>query len=59
MKRGRRPAEASESLLEKTGTENCKPPKRLEQRVREILKQSPSMRWDAAVKAIVDAEGAR
>jgi len=34
---------------------NVKVPADLEKRVRKVLKKSPSMRWDAAVEAIVDA----
>jgi hypothetical protein len=49
--------EAAERLSDKICTENCKLSKRLVQRVREILKKSPSTRWYAAVRAIVDAEG--
>jgi hypothetical protein len=50
MKSGRRLEEAAESLLEKGGAKHCKHPKRLEQRVREILKKSPSMRCDARLR---------
>jgi hypothetical protein len=57
MERGRRLEEATEQLLDEIDMEDCKPPKNLEQRVRQMLKRSPWMRWDAAVKAIVDAEG--
>jgi hypothetical protein len=34
---------------------NVKVPADLEKRVRKVLKKSPSMRWDAAVEAVVDA----
>jgi hypothetical protein len=49
--------QAAQELLDEIDTEDCKPPKNLEERVRKMLKKSPSIRWDAAVKAIVDAEG--
>jgi hypothetical protein len=55
MERGRRLAE---ELLDEIDMEDCKPPKNLEQRVRKMLKKSPSMRWDAAVEAIVAAAAA-
>ena len=57
MERGRRVEQAAEELLDEIDTEDCKPPKNLEELVRKMLKKSPSIRWDAAVKAIVDAEG--
>ena len=57
MERGRRLEKEAEELLDEIDTEDCKPPKNLEQRVRKMLKKSPLMRWDAAVKAIVDSGG--
>jgi hypothetical protein len=56
MKRGQRLKKEAAELFD--DIEDCKPPKNLGHRIREMLKMSPSIRWDAAVKAIVDAEAA-
>jgi hypothetical protein len=58
MERGRRMEEAVEQI-EEIDMEDCKPPKDLEKRVRNILKKRPAMRWDAAVAEIVTRAGRR
>jgi hypothetical protein len=52
MERGRRLAKAV-AKLEKDADE-IKAPLDLEQRVRKLLEASPSMRWDGAVKLLID-----
>jgi hypothetical protein len=54
FKRGRRLRQAV-AKLDAIDMTNVKVPADLEKRVRKVLKKSPSMRWDAAVEAIVDA----
>jgi hypothetical protein len=54
LERGWRLKRAVEKL-DKIDMKNVEPPADLEQRVRKMLKKSPWLRWDAAVKAIVDA----
>jgi hypothetical protein len=54
FKRGRRLRQAV-AKLDAIDMTNVKVPADLEKRVRKVLKKSPSMRWDAAVEAVVDA----
>jgi hypothetical protein len=53
MKRGKHLKEVTKELLDKTGAKNFKPPKNLEQRIRNVLKRNPAMRWDAAIAKVV------
>ena len=50
---GRRLKEAGKEI-EKTIDKGSQPPADLDQRVRELLRKDPAMRWDAAVRQIVD-----
>jgi hypothetical protein len=57
MERGIRLEEAVEAFDEDSDDEAVIAPPDLEQRVRKMLEKLPCMRWDAAVKAVVHAEG--
>jgi hypothetical protein len=54
MERGRRLEEAVAELDDEDDAGDIKPPSDLEQRVRKLLEERPSMRWDAAVKLLID-----
>jgi hypothetical protein len=54
MERGRRLEEAIAELDDEDDPGDIKPPSDLEQRVRKLLEERPSMRWDAAVKFLID-----
>jgi hypothetical protein len=56
MERGRRLEVAVEALDVEFDTVNVEPPVDLEQRVRKMLEDTPSMRWDAAIEAVVDED---
>jgi hypothetical protein len=56
MERGRRLAEAV-AKLDPINLEDFSSPVDLERRVREMLKEDPAIRWDAAVKAILENLG--
>jgi hypothetical protein len=53
MERGRRLKEAVEELDE-IDAEDFKPPKNLKKRVRKLLEEHPTMRWDAAIAQLVE-----
>jgi hypothetical protein len=55
MERGRRLKQAV-AKLDAIDMTNVKVPADLKKRVRKVLRMSPSVRWDAAVKEIVDAK---
>jgi hypothetical protein len=53
IERGRRLEEAVEEL-DDINTKDIEPPVDLEERIKEILKRIPHIRWDAAIELIVD-----
>jgi hypothetical protein len=57
MERGRRLKDAAKKLG-KIDMKNFKPPKDLKKRVKRALKENPSIRWDAAIEAIVTESAA-
>jgi hypothetical protein len=54
MERGMRLEEAVEALDKDDGDQTITAPADLEQRVQRMLEKTPAMRWDAAVKVVVD-----
>src|SRR6266436_6401432 len=53
IERGRRLEDGAEKL-DAINTKDIKPPVDLEKRIKEILKRTPHIRWDAAIELIVD-----